>query len=103
MPGAPTLADMVVGLARVTLGLPETASIKDKRRVRQSLVARLRARYNVAIAEVDDHDSWGRLTLGVACVSTDARHAHATLEKVVQAIERERLDAEFLDYAIELL
>ena len=94
---------MVVGVATVALGLPETASLKDKRRVRQSLIARIRSRFNVAVAEVADQDSWGRLTLAVACVSTDARHAHAMLQKVIDAIDRERLDVEFLDCSVELL
>jgi uncharacterized protein YlxP (DUF503 family) len=94
---------MVVAVATVALGLPETASLKDKRRIRQSLVTRLRARYNVAVAEVADQESWGRLTLGIACVSTEAGHAHAMLETVVHAIERQRLDADLLDYEIEIL
>lgn len=94
---------MVVGVATVALGLPETASLKDKRRVRQSVIARIRSRFNVAVAEVADQDSWGRLTLAVACVSTDARHAHAMLQKVIDAIDRERLDVEFLDCSVELL
>lgn len=94
---------MVVGVATVALRLPETASLKDKRRVRLSLIARIRSRFNVAVAEVADQDSWGRLTLAVACVSTDARHAHAMLQKVIDAIDRERLDVELLDCSVEML
>ena len=71
--------------------------------LRGSLIARIRSRFNVAVAEVADQDSWGRLTLAVACVSTDARHAHAMLQKVIDAIDRERLDVEFLDCSVELL
>jgi hypothetical protein len=94
---------MVVGLATVTLRLADPRSLKDKRRVRSSVTARVRSRFNVSIAEVDDHDRWGTLTLGIACVSTDAAHAHEMLEKVVRAISRERLDADMLDYEIEML
>lgn len=93
---------MVVGLATVTLFIAEGATLKDKRRVRQSLVTRLRNRFNVAVAEVDTQDAVGTLTLGIACVTTDAAHAHAMLEKAVRAIERERLDADLVDYRIEV-
>lgn len=85
------------------LALHAADSLKDKRRVRQSVVARTRRRYNVAVSEIDDQDAWGTLTLGIACVSTDAGHAHAMLEKVVDSIERDRLDADLVDYEIEML
>lgn len=94
---------MVVGLATVTLQLHEAASLKDKRRVVKSIIDRLRPRFNVAVAEVDNHDAWGTVTLGIACVSTDGAHAHAILERVVQTIENERLDAYLAHYGIELL
>jgi len=93
----------VVGLATLTLVLPEASSLKDKRRVVKSVAARVRARFNVAVAEVDTHEVWTTITLAIACISTDGAHAHAMLEKVVDAIEHERLDAELLDYRIRLL
>ena len=94
---------MVVGLATVTLQLHEAASLKDKRRVVKSVIDRLRPRFNVAIAEVDSHEVWGTVTLGIACVSTDGAHAHAMLEKVVRTIDNERLDADLAHYGIVLL
>lgn len=94
---------MVVGLATVTLQLRDAQSIKDKRRVVKSLTARLRSRFNVAVAEVDTHEAWRTITLGITCISTDAAHAHAMLEKVAQTIEHERLDVDLADYQVELL
>jgi uncharacterized protein YlxP (DUF503 family) len=94
---------VVVGVATVTLHLADPLSLKDKRRVVKSVTQRVRARFNVAAAEVGDHDAWGTATLAIACVSTDAGHAHGLLEKVVRWIERERLDAVLADYRIELL
>jgi len=94
---------MVVGLATVRLRLPEAATLKDKRSLRSSVTARVRNRFNVAVAEVGEHDARGSLTLGIACVSTDAGHAHAVLETVVRSIARQRLDADMIDYDIEML
>ena len=93
----------MVGLATVTLQLHEAASLKDKRRVVKSTKDRVHRRFNVAIAEVDSHDAWGTITLGIACVSSDSAHAHAVLEKVVRWIDRERLDAVLAHYGIEIL
>jgi len=94
---------MVVGLAIVTLHMHEASSLKDKRSVVKRVTAHLRSKFNVAVAEVDTHDAWGVITLGVACVSTEAGHAHAVLEKAVRLIEHERLDAELVDYRVEML
>jgi len=94
---------MVIGTCTIDLRLPANGSLKDKRRVIKSIISRVHREFNVAIAEVDSHDSWQAATLGLACVSTDAGHAHQILQSVVDWIERARLDAEVLDYRIEIL
>jgi uncharacterized protein YlxP (DUF503 family) len=94
---------MVIGSCSIELRLPGNGSLKDKRRTLKSVIARLHNEFNVAVAEVDGHDSWTMATLGVACVSTNAAHAHQILEHVVAWIEHNRLDVDVLDYHIEIL
>ena len=95
---------MHVGICRLTLLLPENGSLKEKRQVVRSITTRVRNTFNVAIAEVADNDLWQRLTLGVSCVSNDARHANQVLSQVVQFIQQEtRGEVELLDYEIELV
>jgi uncharacterized protein len=94
---------MVIGLCTMDLEIPEGFSLKDKRRVVRSVVARVRNEFNVSIAEVDNQDSWNLATLAVVCVSTDTRYAHGLLQRVVGYIERERFDCVLLDYQIEFL
>ena len=93
---------MIVGICRVTLRLPENASLKGKRQLLRSLTTRLRNKFNVAVAEVGDNDRWQIATIGVSCVSNDARHAREMLDRVVAFIEQTRLDAELLDSEIEV-
>jgi uncharacterized protein YlxP (DUF503 family) len=57
----------------------------------------------VSVAEVDQQDAWQAATLGVACVSADSAYAHGLLTKVVQAVSAHRLDAQVLDFEIEVL
>jgi uncharacterized protein YlxP (DUF503 family) len=75
---------------------------KDKRHIVKSVIARVRQSFNVSVAEVDSLDSWQRATIGIVCVSADAQYAHGLLEKVIDNIERSRLDAVIADYQIEL-
>ena len=78
---------MIVGVTRITLHLPENQSLKGKRRVVKSLIARVRNKFNVSISEVDDNDSHTSAVLGVACTTNSARHADDVLSQVVSFIE----------------
>ncbi len=93
---------MIVGTATITFRLHASGSLKDKRSVVKRMTARVRDRFNVAVAEVDDLDTWNVVTLGMACVSNDAGHAHAMLQRAVTWLAEQRLDADLVDYAIEM-
>lgn len=94
---------MHVGICRITLRLPENHSLKGKRQVVKSLTARLQNTFNVAAAEVDDHEAWQIAVLGVCCVSTSAVHAEQQLAAAVRYIEETRPDLELLDAETELI
>jgi len=93
---------MTIGVCTVYLDIPANHSLKGKRRVLKALMARVRNRFNVSIAEVDHQDAWQTATLGIACVSTDAAYAHGLLTKVARAISGYRLDAVIRDFEIEI-
>ncbi|WP_031514978.1 DUF503 domain-containing protein [Desulfofalx alkaliphila] len=78
---------MVVGTLTVELFVGQASTLKDKRRVLRSILDRVRAKYNVSIAEVDRQDTWQRATLGVACVSNETAHVQSVLSKVARFIE----------------
>jgi uncharacterized protein YlxP (DUF503 family) len=94
---------MMIGVLRVKLRLPENQSLKGKRQVIKSLIARLHNRFHVSAAEVANNDSWQLATIGVAVVSNDERHADEVLGSIMDYIGRERLDAEILDYETEII
>jgi uncharacterized protein YlxP (DUF503 family) len=94
---------LTVGLCRVELRLPENHSLKGKRQVLKSLIARIHNRFNVSAAEVDDHDSWQLAAIGISVVSNDERHADQVMASVVSFIRHERLDAEVLNIETEIL
>ena len=94
---------MNVGICRVSLRLPENSSLKGKRRVLKSIIARVRSKFNVSMAEIDDQDIWQRATLGICFVSNDKRYVNEVLSKVVNLIVDGRFDVEILDYEIEIL
>lgn len=94
---------MNVGVCKVSLRLPENATLKGKRQILKSITTRIANKFNVAIAEVDGNDLWQRAELGICLVSNDKRHANEVLSRVVNFIIDNRFDVEILDYQIEIL
>jgi uncharacterized protein len=94
---------MMVGVCRIELRLPENQSLKGKRQIVKSLIARLHNKFEVAAAEVDNNDVWQIASLGVACVSSSRTHADEILSNVLRFVEATRPDLELLDYEIEVM
>jgi len=93
---------MVIGTCTIELHIPGNGSLKGKRRVIKSIIARVHNEFNVSIAEVDNQDLWQSATLGVACVSNGSDYVHGLLTKVVEWIEHNRPDVQVVDYEIEI-
>lgn len=66
------------------LRIPASGSLKSKRHVVKGLTGGLRAKFNVAVAEVEYQELWQRAALGVSCISESAFHA----EKMLREVER---------------
>ncbi len=94
---------MYVGASQITLHLPASQSLKDKRQVVRSLLARLRNQFEISAAEVESQDKRQLATLGLACVSGDARHAEEVLDRAARYIEEIRPDVEISDVRVEVL
>ena len=94
---------MIVGTARISIYLPENYSLKDKRQDLKPLLARLMSQFHVTAAEVGENDNWQRAIVGVACVSSDARHANEVLSKVVNFVEANLREGGLEDYEIEIM
>ncbi len=77
---------MFVGVLRLTLHLPEPGSLKSKRHLLRSAIDRVKAKFNVSIAEVAENDLWQRSVVGVAAVGNDHAFVNETLDKVADFV-----------------
>ena len=93
---------MPVGLLTLELHLAEAQSLKDKRQVLRSLKERLRANYNVAVAELDFEDTWQRSVIGVVTLSNEEQHVEEALQKVLAEADR-ILGPLLISHAVDLL
>ena len=93
---------MVVGVLRLSLSIPVAASLKDKRQVLRKIIDRVKAKFDVAVAEVGENDLWQRGQLGVVTVSNDRRYVNEVLDKVRAFVDHLYL-APVLDQELEIL
>lgn len=94
---------MNVGILKMHFRLPENMSLKGKRQVVKSVVAQLKNKFGVSVAEVADNDLWQVATVGVACISNDPRFTNEVLSKAAAFAEGGNFDAEFLGYETEII
>jgi uncharacterized protein YlxP (DUF503 family) len=74
---------MAVAVGTFELHFPMAHSLKEKRQVLRCVMDRVKAKFNVSIAEVEHHDLWQRGTVGVAIVGND----RTLLDQIGQRIE----------------
>lgn len=79
---------MPVGVLTLEIELPYSHSLKEKRAVLQKIRDRLRARFNIAFAELDNQDLWQVATLGVVSISNSQEMLESTLHKVLDESEK---------------
>ena len=78
---------MVVVSQTWELALPGCSSLKEKRSVIRSLRDRLRAKFNVSVAETALQDVHARAELTIALVTSDGRFAESVLDKTDRFVE----------------
>ncbi|RKX18985.1 MAG: DUF503 domain-containing protein [Candidatus Zixiibacteriota bacterium] len=77
---------MAIGLVRFRLHFPGAGSLKSKRKILLSLKDRIRNRFNVSVAELEDNDLWQKCTLGVAIIANDRNFANSVLSKIIDLV-----------------
>jgi len=86
---------MIIGVLHIELFIPESGSLKTKRFAIKSIKDRLRSRFNVSVAEIENSDKWQRASLGIATVSNEPKHVENILDNVMNLI--------YGDYRVEVL
>jgi uncharacterized protein YlxP (DUF503 family) len=93
---------MVIGYGSIVLGLPETHSLKEKRRVVKAVIARIRNNFNASAAEVGENDSLGRAEIGFALVGNSRRLINSKMDLLLNMVEDMGI-APILDSEMEMV
>ena len=96
---------MAIAFLTLEIRIEAAHSLKDKRQVMRSLKDRLRAHFNVSVAELDSSNLWQRGTLGVVSISESRDYLDGLMQKVERAAMRiaNNEGAEVADSFLEFL
>lgn len=85
---------------KIELFLPASHSLKERRRVVNSVKSRLQSHFNISVVETSDDHLWQKATLGFALVSSN----YSGLQETLEAIDRHlgnNPDFEVIDFKYE--
>jgi uncharacterized protein len=60
------------------------ASLKEKRSIIKSVIGRLKSRFNISIAEVDQQDNKTSAVIGMSIVSNETRFINQQFDKIIE-------------------
>lgn len=78
---------MIIETLEIQLYASWVHSLKEKRMIVKSLIAKIRNQFNVSVAEVKDQDVHQSIVLGLACVAGNTALADSIMDHVLTFIE----------------
>jgi uncharacterized protein YlxP (DUF503 family) len=95
----------MIAFLTLELSIEAAQSLKDKRQVVRSLKDRLRASFNVAVAEIDSTDLWNRATIGIVSISDSKDYLDGLMRNVERQATRVANNggAELVDSFVDFL
>ena len=97
------MKELNIGVSHMSYRLLANHSLKGKRQVITSLIARIHQKFNVSVVEYGDHDLWQRITIITCIASSDPDFPNQLLERIISFVAETRPDLELIDCSTELI
>ena len=92
---------MMIAAVTFRLRAPWVHSLKEKRMVVKSLIAKLQNQFHVSAAEIDEQDTHQLIVIGAAAIVPHPAMADSLMDEISQFV-KENTDAEVLDEIREI-
>ena len=93
---------MVIGYGTITLRMAECHSLKEKRKIIKSIIARSQNTFNASIAETGLNDVHQKAEIGFAMVGNDKRVINSKIDSLFEFVENLNL-SEIIDTSFEIM
>ena len=92
---------MIIATITFKLHAPWVHSLKEKRMIVKSILAKLQNRFHVSAAEIDEQDTHQIIVIGIAAIVPHNAQADSLMESISRFVE-ENCEAEIIDEEREL-
>lgn len=93
---------MVVSICKLKLYASWVHSLKEKRMIVRSLLGKVRSKFSISIAEVEEMDTHQTVILGMSVITNETKIADTMLNQIISYIQ-ENTEAELLDIDREII
>lgn len=91
---------MIISAVTVKLHAPFVHTLKEKRAVIKSIMAKLKNRFNISVIEADDHDMHKIAVIGIAYVSISKEESVKILDSIIDYIDN-NCEAQIVEVIVE--
>jgi len=92
---------MIIAVMSFRLYAPWVHSLKEKRMIVRSMIAKLQNRFHVSAAEIEEQDTHQIIVIGVAAIVPHQAMADSLMDEISRFVE-ENTEAEILDEVREI-
>ena len=92
---------MIIAVMSFRLYAPWVHSLREKRMIVRSMIAKLQNRFHVSAAEIEEQDTHQIIVIGVAAIVPHQAMADSLMDEISRFVE-ENTEAEILDEAREI-
>lgn len=97
------MSNAIIGLCVLELHLPEVTSLKGKRAILKSMLARIHNQFNVSASEISHLEKWQMAGIAISMVSNSTSHTHKVITNVLMFIEVNYPEAIIVNQEIEII
>ena len=94
--------EMMIATNKFKLRAPWVHSLKEKRMIVNSLVAKLQNKFHASVAEIDEHDTHQIIVIGVAAIVPHNAMADSLMDSISEFVEM-NTEAEIIEEEREVI
>lgn len=78
---------MIIGSIVFDVDIDNAFSLKEKRKILNSLKTRLKNKFNAAVAEIGEKDIWNRSSIAVVTLSDDRPFLDSQIQSIINFVD----------------
>ena len=94
--------EMMIATIKIKLRAPWVHSLKEKRMIVNSLVAKLQNKFHASVAEIDEQDTHQIIVIGVAAIVPHNAMADSLMDSISEFVEM-NTEAEIIEEEREVI